>query len=96
MNDRQLEVLRWVADGCPEGKWPEEDFSYKTSAAALKARGLVSIRGHARTWTAAVTEAGTHYLEHGTYPPGSTRRLLAVPPIGPRADADPADLGLGV
>lgn len=36
VNGRQLEVLRWIADGCLEGKWPEDDFSYKTSAAALK------------------------------------------------------------
>ncbi len=69
LNERQLEVLRWVADGSPSGRWPDDDFSYKTSAAALKARGLVTATGHARTWAAAVTEAGTYYLEHGSYPP---------------------------
>ena len=73
MNDRQLEVLRWIADGCPEGRWRKDDFSYKVSAGALKSRGLVTIRGHAATWAASITEAGAHYLEHGSYPAGSTR-----------------------
>lgn len=95
VNDRQQEVLRWVADGCPAGRWPEGDFSYKTSAAALRSRGLVSVRGHARTWTAVLTEAGAHYLEHGNYPPGATRRLLTTPSTHPRALADPAELDLG-
>lgn len=68
VNDRQLEVLRWIADGCPDGKWTEGDFTYKTSASALKGRGLVTIKGHAKTWSAAVTAVGTHYLEHGAFP----------------------------
>jgi hypothetical protein len=70
LNTRQLEVLRWIGDGCPEGHWRPADFSYKTSALALKDRGLVTIKGRARTWAASVTEVGTHYLEHGSFPPG--------------------------
>lgn len=69
INDRQLEVLRWIADGCPTGKWPEDDNVHKISAAALKSRGLATVTGHGRTWTASVTYAGAHYLEHGSYPP---------------------------
>ncbi len=94
VNDRQLEVLRWIADGCPEGKWPEDDFSYKTSAAALKSRGLATIKGRGRTWSVAITEADTHYVEHGTYPPRDT-------PPAPTASRDrtrraaPAALDLG-
>lgn len=94
VNDRQLEVLRWIADGCPEGRWTEDDFSYKTSAAALKSRGLVTIKGRGRTWSVAITEAGTHYVEHGTYPPSDT-------PPAPIASRDrtrraaPAALDLG-
>lgn len=53
VNARQLEVLQWIADGCPEGKWPPESVGYKTTAAALKSRGLVTVRGHGPTWTAA-------------------------------------------
>lgn len=72
VNDRQLEVLRWIADGCPEGKWADDDNVHKISAAALKSRGLATVTGHGRTWTAMVTDAGTHYLEHGNYPPSVT------------------------
>lgn len=70
INDRQLVVLRWIADGCPEGHWPKDDFTYKLSAKALKSRHLVTIRGHGPTWQATTTDAGSHYLEHGSYPPG--------------------------
>lgn len=70
VNARQLEVLRWVADGCRDGRWPPDDFTYKTTAGALKGRGLVTIKGRGATWHAAITEAGTYYLEHGEYPPG--------------------------
>jgi len=34
LNDRQLEVLRWVGDGCPDGVM--EGYSYKTTAVALE------------------------------------------------------------
>lgn len=70
VNPRQFEVLRWVAEGCPEGRWPTDDFTYEITAGALKSRGLITIKGHGRTWQAAITEAGTYYLDHGEYPPG--------------------------
>ena len=65
VNDRQLDVLSWIADGCPDGVML--DFSHKTTAAALRNRGLaaVSKRGG---WHAEITNAGRHYLEHGGYP----------------------------
>lgn len=44
------------------------EHGHKTTAAALKSRGLVTVRGHGPTWQAAVTEDGRHFLEHGTYP----------------------------
>lgn len=68
VNQRQLDVLRWVADGCPAGRWAEDDYSYKTSAVALQVRGLVKITGRGRTWAATITEAGIYYLGHGAYP----------------------------
>lgn len=93
VNDRQLEVLRWIADSCPAGKWPEDDFSHRTSAVALKSRGLVTIKGRSRTWSAAVTEVGTHYLEHGAYPPSAS---MTVPTVAAdRAQAVPANFDLG-
>lgn len=74
INDRLLEVLRWIADGCPAGKWADNDFMYKTSAMALNSRGLVLVQGRGRNWSATVTvtESGAYYLEHGTYPPSNT------------------------
>lgn len=97
VNDRQLEVLRWIADGCPEGRWLKDDFSYKVSAGALKSRGLVTIKGHAAAWTAAVTEAGAHYLEHGSYPVGSARpqRTNRGSHAGATVNSLPLDLGDG-
>jgi hypothetical protein len=96
VNDRQLDVLRWIADGCPEGKWPAEDFSYKTSAIALNSRGLVSIKGHGRTWSATVTDAGAHFLEHGTYPPSDTPPVsIAFHDRGPRPAPAKLELGEG-
>ena len=64
VNPRQLEVLRWIADGCPSDVM--EDFSYKTTAVALMNRGLavVSKRGG---WHASITESGRYYLAHGAY-----------------------------
>jgi hypothetical protein len=94
VNDLQLEVLRWIAAGSPEGKWPDDDFSYKTSAAALNSRGLVTIQGRGRTWSAAVTEAGTHYLEHGTYLPSASVSVSIVPAVRAHSAA-PADPNLG-
>lgn len=57
-------------------------------------RGLATIKGRGRTWSVAITEAGTHYVEHGTYPPSDT-------PPAPIASRDrtrraaPAALDLG-
>ncbi|MCC9055196.1 hypothetical protein LOK55_13095 [Microbacterium sp. F2E] len=94
VNDRQLEVLRWIADGCPPGKWPEDDNVHKISASALKSRGLATVTGHGRTWTAAITDAGTHYLEHGSYPP-SDEPPFAVVSAGRSRRESPAKLELG-
>jgi hypothetical protein len=95
VNDGQLEVLRWIADGCPEGRWRKDDFSYKARAAALKNRGLVAIKGHAATWAAVITEAGSHYLEHGSYPADSGRPLRAKRESRASAAANSAPLDLG-
>lgn len=68
VNARQLEVLEWIADGCPPGRWAQYDISYKTSSAALASRDLVVLKGRSRNWSALVTDAGRHYLQHGRYP----------------------------
>lgn len=73
LNPRQVEVLQWIADGCPDRAWP--DFTYKHTAVALQGRRLakVSKRGG---WHAEITDDGRYYLAHGAYPgePTQTRR----------------------
>lgn len=75
LNNRQTEVLRWISEGCPEGRW--SDSTYKTTAAALEWRGLVNISKR-EGWTAAILPAGAHYLKTGNYPAG--HRLYRVRP----------------
>lgn len=96
VNDRQLDVLRWIAEGCPAGKWAEDDNVHKISAAALKSRGLATVTGHGRTWTAKITDAGTHYLEHGNYPPNDEPSVAAAAARRSRRPTQPKlDLGEG-
>ncbi|MGD3110877.1 hypothetical protein [Streptomyces sp. YGL11-2] len=99
LNDRQMEVLRWIAGGCPAGTWGKDDFSYKTSAQALQNRGLVKVSKRGGGWSAESTVAGRHYLEHGTYPfstagrernprnPEAGARSTAVRPDPPQVPA---------
>lgn len=71
LNTRQVEVLQWIADGCPDHIWP--DFTYKHTAVALQGRRLakVSKRGG---WHAEITDDGLFYLAHGEYP-GEPKRV---------------------
>ncbi|MCX6401821.1 MAG: excisionase [Propionibacteriales bacterium] len=84
LNERQVEVLRWISEGCPERAW--ESDTYKHSAVALRNRKLATVKGHGLRWTAAITEAGSFYLEHGKYPEG---HYLAPKPPAPPANAVP-------
>jgi hypothetical protein len=68
LNQRQLEVLRWINEGCPDGRWT--DFSFKKSADVLAWRRLVTVSKRGGVWSAAILSAGMHYLAHGAYPPG--------------------------
>jgi hypothetical protein len=65
-------VLQWIADGCPNGVWP--DNAHKISARALEARGLAGIVRRGGRWHAEIKPDGARYLEHGDYPsaPDST------------------------
>lgn len=69
LSDRQVKVLAWVADGCPDGVWP--DFTHKRTTYALADRGLVTVARRRHAWSAALTEQGRHYLDHGVYWPDS-------------------------
>src|SRR5699024_3657091 len=68
---RQIDVLRWIGDGWPDGVMVEEGNPERISAGALRNRGLVTTKGRGPTWSAAITEAGTEYLARvdGTSPP---------------------------
>ena len=68
LNDKQLTVLQWIADGCP----PEimTGTTHKISAAALRSRDLVRISGTGSRWRAEITEAGCAYLAS---PPAAIR-----------------------
>lgn len=68
LNARQVEVLRWIGDGCPDGRWT--DFTFKTTATALASRRLVTVSKRGGTWSAALLAAGEHYLANDTYPAG--------------------------
>jgi hypothetical protein len=68
VNDRQLEVLKWIVAGCPSRDWPDE--THKTSAVALKNRGLATVSRKSGTWTAEATDAGRYFAEHLAFPEG--------------------------
>jgi hypothetical protein len=80
LNPRQVEVLQWIADGCPDRVWP--DFTYKHTAVALQGRRLakVSKRGG---WHAEITDDGRYYLERGIYPgePAPAAKPMRVQPV---------------
>lgn len=69
LTEQQVDLLRWVADGCPDGEM--EGDSYRVSVAALRRRGLVTTSGGGPTWSAAITAGGREYLEkvNGPEPP---------------------------
>lgn len=95
MNARQLEVLQWIGDGCQDGHWPRDDFTHRTSAVALRNRGLVLVKGHGPTWKASLTDAGSYYLEHGTYPEGHRDVVAVREPRRAAAASEPVELGEG-
>jgi hypothetical protein len=69
LTERQIAVLRWIGDGCPDGVMTDE--SHRISAGALRNRGLVKTSGRGPTWAAAISDAGRAYLEQvdGPNPP---------------------------
>jgi hypothetical protein len=78
LNDTQVAVLRWIADGCREGVMDGD--AHRISEAALRSRGLVRISGRGRRWTARVTDAGRAYLKEvdGSDPPVPRQANVSV------------------
>jgi hypothetical protein len=61
LNDAQVAVLRWIADGAPAGVM--EGYTHRISASALRTRDLVRISGRGETWRAELTDRGREQLE---------------------------------
>lgn len=61
LTQKQLDVLKWVRDGCPEGVYTD-GWEHRISARALERRGLVSIGGRGPTWVATITSDGRAWL----------------------------------
>lgn len=55
-----MEILRWIADGCPDGVM--EGTYHRITAGALRNRGLMTTAGKGPTWAAKATTAGREYL----------------------------------
>lgn len=89
LNGAQLGVLRWVADGCPDGVY--HDWSHRSSARALSSRGLVTVDGHGSRWRALLTEAGAYYLAHGAYPVADVVKPAGNQPSERKIVADPQE-----
>lgn len=71
LNERQTEVLRWIADGAPSGVMT--GYAHRISAASLRARGLIRTVGRGPTWTAVLTEAGRELLTQYENEPTTTK-----------------------
>ncbi len=67
INATQLQVLRWVGEGCPDGVMSGHGF--KVSAKALEWRGLMTISTRGGEWRAELTDDGRYYVEHGRFRP---------------------------
>ena len=95
LNQRQLGVLRWRGDGCPDRGWPGH--SHKLTARSLAGKDLADVRRKKKIWTATITAAGQYHLEHGKPPSRepdveltakpARRRQASVTPDVPRLDA---------
>jgi len=61
LTQRQIDVMRWIGDGCRADSIGDEQ-SARITAGALRNRGLVTTRGSGATWRASITPAGLGYL----------------------------------
>lgn len=66
LNPRQVEVLRWIGDSCPDSIMTGH--SHKITARALHGRRLVDISKRNGLWSATLTDAGQYYVKHGDFP----------------------------
>jgi hypothetical protein len=76
LNSTQLELLSWVARGCPDNVY--EGYSHRISAAALQTRGFLKITGRGPSWQAQLTPRGA--------------ALLELPKPAPRTQVEPGSM----
>ena len=76
LTQAQLDLLQWVADGCPDGVM--EGFDHHVSVAALHRRELVRTSGHGAKWQAKITAAGREYLRQSKEPDAEPPRQANV------------------
>jgi hypothetical protein len=55
LNSRQLAVLRWIDEGCPDDRWTV--VTYKAVAIALQSRRLVSVSKRGGRWKATIVSS---------------------------------------
>src|SRR5699024_10401685 len=70
---RQLEILKWIAEGCPEGVYINDGYGHRITARLLAGSGMVTITGRGESWTATITAKGRAILANAastkaTYP----------------------------
>lgn len=62
LHQKQIDVLTWIGNGCPDGIYTE-GWEHRIIARALERRGLVSVGGRGPTWVATITTAGRTWLD---------------------------------
>jgi hypothetical protein len=81
LTPKQIELLDWVRDGCPDDVY--EGNAHRASARALATRGLLKVKGHGADWTVTLTDAGRHWKPGKPVPRPAPVRLpnrSAAPP----------------
>ncbi|WP_437770455.1 hypothetical protein [Arthrobacter sp. KNU40] len=76
LSQPQVDVLHWVADGCPEALW--EGNAHKLVARALANRNLIAINRRRGRWSADMLPGGEYYLAHNDFDPVIKQREHAT------------------
>lgn len=71
LTEKQVRTLEWIRDGCPAVD-DETDVSRRISASSLHRRGLVTVKGRGTSWKAAISKAGSAWLEQHPKPEAGT------------------------
>lgn len=58
LNDKQVRVLAWVAQGRPDGTFPPDSYAHRITARALETRGWLRLSGKGAGWSATLTDEG--------------------------------------